>query len=171
MSQGFFLEKYSPWRPIFKKTPIKKACRSCVLKSKPLILNSFCVCCFQGIVAVDTKSEDLSKKRQRPKAKPHGVQKEPVKGRSPKMNGSSSLKIESSASALPSVDLNHNPENFDAEAFDQVDADGDFVEDFDVEDDLADDDVDVKIEIDDGEIASPPVELPLDFVIQRYKVG
>ena len=87
------------------------------------------------------------------------------------MNGSSSLKIESSASALPSVDLNHNPENFDAEAFDQVDADGDFVEnDFADDDDLADDDVDVKIEIDDGEIASPPVELPLDFVIQRYKV-
>ena len=151
------------------------------MKSKPLILNSFCVGCFQGIVAVDSKSEDLSKKRQRPKAKPNGVQKEPVKGRSPssKMNGSSSLKIESSASALPSVDLNHNPENFDAEAFDQVDADGDLVEDFDVEDDLADDDaddladddVDVKIEVDDGEIASPPVELPLDFVIQRYKVG
>ena len=143
------------------------------MKSKPLILNSFCVCCFQGIVAVDSKSEDLSKKRQRPKAKPNGVQKEPVKGRSPssKMNGSSSLKIESSASALPSVDLNHNPENFDAEAFDQVDADGDLVEDLDVEDDLADDDVDVKIEVDDGVIASPPVELPLDFVIQRYKVG
>ena len=141
----------------------------------------------QVITLVNDKSENLAKKKRRPKAEQIGVQpRQPAQVLSPssRVNGGSSLKSESSASALPSVDFNHNPEHFDADADVLAVAEGDFEEDFEAEEtydadvgDVSYDvdnadyfDVDIKSEFDVIAIKSPDV-LPPDFVIQRYMVG